>query len=68
MAHGVVPGLHCYEGEAARRAVEQGFGMVTVAVELRTLRAAIAQELGQARKGTLPAKTAPVPAAPGGTQ
>lgn len=48
-AQGVVAGLHCYEGKTACRAVEQGFRMVTVAVELRTLRAALALELGQAR-------------------
>lgn len=50
-AHGVVLGLHCYDGKSASRAVEQGFGMVTVAVELRTLRAALAKELGEARAG-----------------
>jgi len=48
-AHGIVSGLHCYEGTSARRAVEQGFGMVTVAVELRLLRAALALELAGAR-------------------
>jgi 4-hydroxy-2-oxoheptanedioate aldolase len=46
---GVVAGMHCYDGAMARRYVEQGFGMVTVAVELRTLRAAVAVELAAAR-------------------
>lgn len=49
-AHGVVAGLHCYDGRAARRAVEQGFGMVTVAVDLRTFRQALGKELQIARK------------------
>jgi 4-hydroxy-2-oxoheptanedioate aldolase len=48
-AHGVVAGMHCHDGESARRAVEQGFGMVTVAVELRTLRQALAAQLEAAR-------------------
>lgn len=48
-AHGVVAGLHCYDGKTARRAIEQGFGMVTVAVELRLLRQALAFELATAR-------------------
>ncbi|MHB1973545.1 MAG: HpcH/HpaI aldolase family protein [Acidimicrobiales bacterium] len=54
-AHDVVPGLHCYDGRTARRAVEQGFGMVTVAVELRALRAALGVELAEARSAVLPA-------------
>jgi 4-hydroxy-2-oxoheptanedioate aldolase len=55
-AHGVVPGLHCYEGKTALRAVEQGFQMVTVAVELRLLRAALALELGLVRSPALPTR------------
>jgi 4-hydroxy-2-oxoheptanedioate aldolase len=55
VAHGVVPGMHCYDGAMARRFVEQGFGMVTVAVELRTLRAALSLELASARSATAPA-------------
>lgn len=47
--HGVVAGMHCYDGESARRAVEQGFGMVTVAVDLRVLRQALSLELAAAR-------------------
>jgi 4-hydroxy-2-oxoheptanedioate aldolase len=47
--HGVVAGMHCYDGETARKAVEQGFGMVTVAVDLRLFRQALAHELAVAR-------------------
>ncbi|MDA8289277.1 MAG: aldolase/citrate lyase family protein [Actinomycetota bacterium] len=54
-AHGVIPGLHCYEGRTALRAVEQGFKMVTVAVELRLLRAALALELDLVRSAYAPA-------------
>lgn len=54
---GIVAGVHCLDGTSARRYVEQGFGMVTVAVELRLLRAAIGVELGRARSAeTLKAK------------
>ena len=48
-SHGVVAGLHCYDGASARRAIEQGFGMVTVAVDLRLLRQALAIEIATAR-------------------
>jgi 4-hydroxy-2-oxoheptanedioate aldolase len=48
-AHGVVAGMHCYDGKGARRAIEQGFGMVTVAVDLRLLRQALSYELDLAR-------------------
>jgi 4-hydroxy-2-oxoheptanedioate aldolase len=46
---GVVTGMHCYDGVTARRAVERGFGMVTVAVDLRALRQALAVEIVAAR-------------------
>lgn len=49
-AHGVVAGMHCYDGNAARRAVAQGFSMVTVAGDLGLLRLALAAELGSARR------------------
>ncbi|MGH9105690.1 MAG: HpcH/HpaI aldolase family protein [Acidimicrobiales bacterium] len=47
--HGVVAGMHCYDGKTARRAVEQGFGMVTVASDLGLLRRGVASELAVAR-------------------
>ena len=52
--HGVVPGMHCHDGETARRALDQGFGMVTVAVDLRTFRQALALELAAVRRGGRP--------------
>lgn len=45
----LVAGMHCFDGATARRAVEQGFGMVTVAVDLRSLRKALAAEISAAR-------------------
>jgi 4-hydroxy-2-oxoheptanedioate aldolase len=48
-AHGVVAGMHCYDGKSARTAAERGFGMVTVAVDLRLFRKALAVELDTAR-------------------
>ena len=45
----LVSGIHCYEGTTASRYIKDGFGMVTVAVEMRLLRAALATELGLAR-------------------
>jgi 4-hydroxy-2-oxoheptanedioate aldolase len=48
--HGVVTGMHCYDGETARRALDHGFGMVTVAVDMRTFRQALATELTAARR------------------
>ena len=53
-ARGVVAGMHCYDGETARKAVEQGFGMVTVAVDLRLFRQALAEELATARATASP--------------
>jgi 4-hydroxy-2-oxoheptanedioate aldolase len=48
---GIVAGMHCYDGRSARRAMERGFGMVTVAVDLRTFRHAVAAEIATAREG-----------------
>lgn len=49
-ARQVVVGIHCLNGTMARRAVEQGFGMVTVAPgELGPLRAALLAHLTEAR-------------------
>ena len=49
-SYGVIAGMHCYDGESARRAIEQGFGMVTVAVDLRLFRQALNAELETARE------------------
>ena len=48
--HGVVAGMHCYDGAGASRAIAQGFGMVTVAADLGSLRQAVAAELATARR------------------
>jgi 4-hydroxy-2-oxoheptanedioate aldolase len=47
--HGVVAGLHCYDGTMAGRYIEQGFGMVTVTLDTYLFRSALAVELGRAR-------------------
>jgi 4-hydroxy-2-oxoheptanedioate aldolase len=52
--HGVVAGMHCYDGASAKRAVEQGFGMVTVTVDLRLLRQALTVEILAARGAGTP--------------
>ncbi len=49
--HGVVPGIHCHDGMTARRWLERGFRMVTVAADMVSLRQAIASELARARPG-----------------
>ena len=54
--HGIVAGLHCYNGTMAARYVEQGFGMVTVTVDMRLLRSALAVEFGRARAAVPPAR------------
>lgn len=46
---GVVQGMHCYDGRSARRAVELGFDMITVAADLGPLRQVLASELGVAQ-------------------
>jgi 4-hydroxy-2-oxoheptanedioate aldolase len=48
-ANQVTAGFHCHDGKTARWAIEMGFKMVTVAVELNLLRKALASELGEAR-------------------
>lgn len=49
-AHQVRVGIHCLNGAMARQAVEQGFGMVTVAPgELGPMRAALLGHLTEAR-------------------
>ena len=54
ISNGIVAAIHCFDGKTAARYVEQGFGMVTVAVELRLLRAALAAELVVARAAVAP--------------
>jgi 4-hydroxy-2-oxoheptanedioate aldolase len=49
--HDVVAGMHCYDGESAKRYADQGFGMVTVTVDLRLFRQALTSELAIAREG-----------------
>jgi 4-hydroxy-2-oxoheptanedioate aldolase len=46
--HDVTPGIQCADGAGARRALEQGFKMVTVASDLTTLQAAVAKQLEEA--------------------
>ena len=48
-SHGVIAGFHCHDGDTAQWAIEQGFRMVTVAVDLNLLRKAVAHELNRVR-------------------
>jgi 4-hydroxy-2-oxoheptanedioate aldolase len=48
-AHELIAGMHCHGGQAARDRAEQGFDMVTVAVDSNLFRAAITQALAEAR-------------------
>jgi len=48
-AHGIIPAIHSYDGASAARYAAMGFRMVTVGVDLRLLRAAVAHELEAAR-------------------
>ena len=52
--YGKVAGLHCWDGTMAARYIEQGFGMVTVAVDMRLLRSALAVEFERARAAVPP--------------
>jgi len=47
---GVVAGIHAYDGETARRFISEGFSMVTVAVDLRTLMVSLKMELEESRR------------------
>lgn len=49
VSNGVVAGMHCYDGKRAREAIENGFGMVTVCLDLRLLQGAVTGELRAAR-------------------
>jgi 4-hydroxy-2-oxoheptanedioate aldolase len=46
--HAVAGGFHCQDGKTARWAIERGFKMVTVAVDLNLLRRSVAHELSEA--------------------
>jgi 4-hydroxy-2-oxoheptanedioate aldolase len=46
---GIVAGIHCYEGTTARHFIDEGFQMVTVAADMRSLGRAVAHELAAAR-------------------
>jgi 4-hydroxy-2-oxoheptanedioate aldolase len=49
VAHGLIPGMHCYVGAAARARAAEGFKLVTVGVDSILVRATIARELAEAR-------------------
>jgi 4-hydroxy-2-oxoheptanedioate aldolase len=48
---GIVAGMHCANGQAARQRAAQGFGLVTVGVDSALFGAAIATALNEARVG-----------------
>jgi len=49
-AHGVVPGLHCGNGASSARAVEEGFRMTSVAVDLGLIGTGLREQLQIARE------------------
>jgi 4-hydroxy-2-oxoheptanedioate aldolase len=51
LAHGLVAGMHCASGAAARDRAAEGFKLVTVAVDSSLLGSAIRRELTEARGG-----------------
>lgn len=48
-AHGLIAGMHCANGEAARDRAAEGFELVTVAVDSNLFKATVAHELSVAR-------------------
>ncbi len=48
-AHGLIAGMHCANGQAARSRAAEGFDLITVAVDATLLKATIAHELAEAR-------------------
>jgi 4-hydroxy-2-oxoheptanedioate aldolase len=48
-AHGLIAGVHCPNGDAARARAAQGFELITVAVDSSLFKATIARELEIAR-------------------
>lgn len=49
--NGVMPGLHCGNGDSAARAVEEGFRMTSVAVDLGLIGTGLREQLDDARNG-----------------
>jgi 4-hydroxy-2-oxoheptanedioate aldolase len=49
-AHGLIAGMHCASGQAARARANEGFQLITVAVDSSLFRATIARELSDARE------------------
>lgn len=47
--HGIVPGLHCGNGASSARAVEEGFRMTSVAVDLGLIGTGLREQLEAAR-------------------
>ncbi|QYJ16033.1 2-dehydro-3,6-dideoxy-6-sulfogluconate aldolase [Rubrobacter xylanophilus DSM 9941] len=47
---GIVPGIHCFSGEEARRRAEEGFRLVTVTSDAALLREGARRELAAARR------------------
>ena len=54
--HGIAAGIHCASGKWARRHVDAGFDMVTVATDAALLKAAALGELAVARGGRVEAE------------
>jgi 4-hydroxy-2-oxoheptanedioate aldolase len=48
-AHGLIAGMHCADGKAARARAAEGFQLITVAVDSSLFKATIARELESAR-------------------
>jgi len=47
--HGVIPGLHCGNGASSARAIEEGFRMTSVAVDLGLVETGLREQLAAAR-------------------
>ena len=47
-AHGLISGMHCRAGAAARSRAQEGFKLVTVGVDTQLLRATFTRELAEA--------------------
>jgi 4-hydroxy-2-oxoheptanedioate aldolase len=48
-AHGLIAGMHCRGGEAARARASEGFQLVTVTIDSSLFKAGLAHELAVAR-------------------
>jgi 4-hydroxy-2-oxoheptanedioate aldolase len=48
--HGLIAGMHCAGGQAAENYAKQGFGLITVGVDMSLFRATIIRELTTARR------------------